>query len=150
MLEADGFTIRINDRAIMERLSELAARSSDLTPVMADISEIIKTAVEENFRVEGRPKWVALSPVTIKKREKKGKWPGKILQVNGRLAGSLTSKHDSNSATVGVISKYARIHQFGGQAGKGKKVTIPARPYLKLENDDKEAIIHAIEHYLSP
>jgi len=36
---------------------------------------------------------------------------------------------------------YAAIHQLGGQAGKNKKITIPARPYLKLTDNDFEEIL---------
>jgi phage gpG-like protein len=33
---------------------------------------------------------------------------------------------------VGGHIPYAAIHQFGGMAGRGKKVKIPARPYLAV------------------
>jgi len=31
---------------------------------------------------------------------------------------------------------YAAIHHFGGKAGRGKKVTIPARPYMMVQDED--------------
>jgi phage virion morphogenesis protein len=35
---------------------------------------------------------------------------------------------------------YARIHQLGGKAGRGHAVTLPARPYIGISEDDiKEA-----------
>ena len=38
----------------------------------------------------------------------------------------------ANSVTSGSDRKYAAIHQFGGQAGRGHKVTIPPRPFLPV------------------
>ena len=35
-------------------------------------------------------------------------------------------------AWAGRLSAYAAIHHLGGQAGRGRKVTIPARPYLPI------------------
>ena len=35
---------------------------------------------------------------------------------------------------------YAAIQQMGGQAGRGKKVTIPARPYLAMNSGDGLAL----------
>ena len=31
---------------------------------------------------------------------------------------------------------YAAIQQFGGQAGRGRKVRIPARPFMLLQDED--------------
>jgi len=33
---------------------------------------------------------------------------------------------------------YAAIHQFGGQAGRGLKVTIPARPYMQTDLNESD------------
>ena len=61
-----------------------------------------------------------------------------ILQVEGQLATSITTQYDNESALIGSNLAYAAIHQLGGQADKGKKVTIPARSYLRLS--EKEII----------
>ena len=37
----------------------------------------------------------------------------------------------------GDPGQYARIHQLGGQAGRGLSVTLPARPYLPFSPDLK-------------
>lgn len=99
---------------------------------------------------EGRPeKWTPLAKSTIKQRTKKGYWPGKILQIKGDLAASITSKYDDNSAVVGTNKVYAAIHQFGGDAGRNKKVKIPARPYLKITDNNQKEIIDEIMNYLT-
>ena len=44
---------------------------------------------------------------------------------------------------------YAAIQQLGGQAGKNKKVNIPARPYLKFSEDDYNEIFSKTINYFS-
>ena len=104
-------------------------------------------SAEENFENEGRPKWTGLKESTKKNREKKKKWPGKILQAEGMLASSLSTQYDDNSAIIGSNLPYAAIHQKGGKAGRNKKVSIPARPYLKLTDEDFDEILHETEKY---
>ncbi len=106
-------------------------------------------STEENFAQEGRPdKWQELAESTIKKRTKTGHYPGKILQVEGQLTTSVTTYYDNESAIIGSNLAYAAIHQLGGQAGKGKKTTIPARPYLTLTESEYIEIIEETKKYL--
>jgi len=58
-----------------------------------------------------------------------------ILQDTGTLRGSIRSFADNDSATIGSALEYAAIHQFGGKAGRGRKVTIPARPFLPVDRE---------------
>lgn len=89
-----------------------------------------------------------LAESTKKQRTKKRKWPGQILQVEGKLAASINTYYDNDSAVIGSNLEYAAIHQLGGQAGKNKKVEIPARPYLKLTDDDFKEILTETEKFL--
>lgn len=134
--------IRVDDREVRQLLNDLSGRGRDMLPVMRQIAGIMKNAVEENFREEGRPKWTP-----SKRAQKTG---GKTLQDTGSLAASVTARADAKSAAVGTNKKYAAIHQFGGRAGRGRKVNIPARPFLKLTDSDLEDIKKALENYLKP
>ena len=130
-------------------MQELANRGENLRPLMKNIAGIMATATEDNFKDEGRPdKWVDLSETTKKQRQKIGKYPGQILQVSGQLASSVSTAYDDNSAVIGSNLAYAAIHQLGGQAGKNKKSTIPARAYLKLTDDNFEEIFDEINKFL--
>ena len=60
----------------------------------------------------------------------------------------ITIQYDNESAIIGSNKVYAAIHQLGGQASKNKKVTIPARPYLKLTDDNLEEILEQTKRYL--
>ena len=141
--------IKIDNKDVERKLLELAQKSENLRPLMKNIAGIFASATEENFKNEGRPdKWTELSEATKKQRTKQKKWPGQILQVSGQLASSISTQYDDESAIIGSNLDYAAIHQLGGQAGKNKKVEIPARLYLKLTDDDFNEILDATEHYL--
>ena len=58
----------------------------------------------------------------------------RILRESGDLEGSIHFQADNDSVMIGTSGSipYAAIHQFGGKAGRGRKVTIPARPYLAM------------------
>lgn len=60
----------------------------------------------------------------------------------------ITIQYNNESAIIGSNKVYAAIHQLGGQAGKNKKTTIPARPYLKLTDDNLEEILEQTKRYL--
>ena len=141
--------IEIEDGGIKEALEKLQEYMRDRRPLMREIAGIMLNAVEENFAQEGRPRWKPLSPRTIKAREKKGYWPGAILQMRGELAASISTYSDKDSAVVGTNKVYAGIHQFGGKAGRGKKVEIPARPFLLLIEEDLMSIKEVIIRHFS-
>lgn len=140
--------IQIDNKAVTEKLLELAQKGENLRPLMKNIAGIFAYSTEENFKNEGRPKWQDLAETTKKQRQKKRKWPGQILQVEGQLASSVNTYYDNDSAVIGSNLDYAAIHQLGGQAGKNKSATIPARPYLQLTDDDFEEIIAETEDFL--
>lgn len=141
--------IKIDNKKVEKALLEIAQKTSNLRPLMKNIAGIMADSTEENFKVEGQPKWKDLSEKTKTARKKSGHYPGQILQVSGQLALSVTTQYDDTSAIIGSNKAYAAIHQLGGQAGKNKKTTIPARPYLKLTDDDFDEIISIVEKYLT-
>lgn len=134
----------INFRAATPDLDELLKKVKDRRSLHRMIAATMADKVEQNFEDEGRPKWQDLAQSTKDQRAKKGKWPGKILQRDGQLAASITQQSDNDSAIVGTNLIYAAIHQFGGQAGRGGSVNIPARPYLQLTPDDISEIVDEV------
>jgi phage virion morphogenesis protein len=120
---------------------------------MRDMAAVLEDQTEENFAAQGRPKWKELSEATRFKRvggrkgyKKNGDLTVRskrvleemmILQDSGLLAGSVHSQYGDNYSMIGAARPYARIQQLGGKAGKGRKVTITARPYLPFTADFK-------------
>ena len=139
--------IKIDNKKVEKALLEIAQKTSNLRPLMKNVAGIMADSTEENFKEEGRPKWKDLSEKTKTARRKTGHYPGQILQVSGQLAMSITTQYDNESAVIGSNKVYAAIHQLGGPAGKNKKTTIPARPYLRLTENNYHDILEVIEKY---
>lgn len=145
--------IEIDDRAVLDALNDLRARASDLRPAMKNVAQALESETELRFEREG-PGWPALSERTILGRMKSGYGRGKMLQRSGQLAASVQTEYGRDYAQIGSNKAYAAIHQFGGQAGRGKKVTIPPRPYLPVDADGqltetaRETIMEKIKAFL--
>ena len=117
-------------------LDKLANAAQDRAPLMRSIAGTMESAVLQNFDVGGRPKWLGL-----KYRQ------GTPLVDTENLMDSITSYYDNDSAEVGTNEPYAAIHQFGGKAGRGRKVDIPARPFLVLTPQDEDDILEDVLAY---
>lgn len=117
-------------------LDKLANAAQDRAPLMRSIAGTMESAVLQNFDVGGRPKWLGL-----KYRQ------GTPLVDTENLMGSITSDYSNDMATVGTNEPYAAIHQFGGKAGRGRKVEIPARPFLILTPQDEADILEDVQDY---
>ena len=125
-----------NAQQIASMLDKLANAAQDRTPLMRSIAGTMESAVLQNFDVGGRPKWLGL-----KYRQ------GTPLVDTENLMNSITSYYDNNIAMVGTNEPYAAIHQFGGKAGRGRKVDIPARPFLVLTPQDEDDILEDVQAY---
>lgn len=149
-------TIEVRDDVVQHALRNLSQKISDMSPVMRAIGVELLSETEGNFLYQGRPKWLGLAPGTIAERTKKGRWPGQILQRTGSLARSVVVESDARSVTLGVGKeiKYAAIHQFGGKAGRGRKVIIPARPFMPFDQNGKlsdaahDEVLSIVSEYL--
>ena len=154
--------ITVQSSAIEEALDRLARSARSLEPAMRDIGGLLEKETDDSFRAQGRPRWRPLSQTTILNRlmgrDGEGNRRGissiltrdgnlrararrrlegglAILQDTGTLRGSIRASPGRYSVTIGSVLEYAAIHQFGGMAGRGKKVRIPARPFLPVDRD---------------
>ena len=130
---------QIKDAQVKALMAKLIANASRTEPAMRKIEGLMLDSVEENFESEGRPMdWISWADATRDAREERGTASGKILDEHGAsgLKGSINGRHDNTSVIVGTNKVYGRIHQQGGQAGKDKKVKIPARPFLVFQDAD--------------
>ncbi|WP_273211228.1 phage virion morphogenesis protein [Helicobacter rodentium] len=115
------------------KLERLSKALENKTPLLRRIANTLQNVTEESFDKQASPfgeKWKDNAPST--KRKKRG---NKILIQSGLLSQSFTQKVTGSSAQVGTNKQYAAIHQFGGKAGRGKKVSIPARPFMPIKSN---------------
>jgi len=143
---------------IQALLTKLSKQTSDMQPIMAGISEILKFDTQESFEKRASPFGQAW-------KESKH-W----LHDSGALS-SFNTSATAYSAEVYTSVVYAAIHQFGGFIGRkknpkikkstsrftpAKRGYIPARPFLPINNagqlapHTEQAIVNFIKKKLLP
>lgn len=118
--------ISLDDKQLQNGLSQLLKNATNTRPMMRAIATEMVSLTEDNFESEsgGGKKWQP-----SRRADADG---GKTLQLSGQLAASISTQVGNDFARIGSNKKYAAIHHLGGQAGRGKKVTIPDRQYLPI------------------
>ena len=162
--------IKINTNAplVAQRLVLFSSRLRHWTVPLKVFGRVLVRSVTENFEAEGRPKaWKPLAESTLFGRLGGGSLIGKkgreltraqkrlsnvkILQDTGLLKNSARAEVTGNTLRVGPSGPaaiYAAIHQFGGKAGRGRKVTIPARPFLVVQPEDETELLDLIRRQI--
>lgn len=132
--------IQIDNLFVVQNQIERLGRgmSDNRYLLMRRLAGTMRYAVAQNFKQGGRPEWLAL-----KYRS------GIPLNDTGALRQSIDELSDNDTALVGTNMVYAAIHQFGGWAGRNRKVYIPARPFLQLTNEDKQDLMDDVQDYFA-
>ena len=145
---------RFDGTAAIEHLSGLVDAINDPSPLLAELGEYGLRSTRARFKTQTAPDgtaWAALQPWYQKdKRRNKNR----ILTLNGYLRGQMTWQLvGDRTVEIGSNLPYAAVHQFGAtikpRAAKvlmfrghaAKSVTIPARPYLGLSDEDRSEIV---------
>ena len=130
-----GATLEFDATAALAVINEVAQAMGRPEPLLRDIGEYLMIAHDQRFASQTSPDgtpWQALSPRYQRRKRKNG---DKILVLDGYLKNTLRYQVNGDELLFGSNRPYAAIHQFGGMAGRGRKVEIPARPYLPLTTD---------------
>ncbi len=133
-----GSSFEFDMGALTKAVEGLAGRMNDLQGFAEDVGETLVSSTLERFRKGVDPDGNAW-PVS-QRAEKEG---GKTLVDTGELQNSIVYEASPQMVVVGSDKVYARIHQKGGKAGRGRKVTIPKRSYLGISQEDQKEI-HAL------
>ena len=174
-----GFTMGVEAAEARVLLLNIASRINSIGPVMQTIGEDILERTKHRFDTstdpEGKP-WKPNSASTLAMLS--GRLAG--VKSNVKKNGSLNAKGQralaskkpligesqdlrrqftisvaGNVLTIGSTPLYAAIQQFGGRAGHGLAVTIPARPFLPVRPDgsiypkDNALILQALNAHLA-
>lgn len=172
-----SFTVTVDDKAVQAKLTELSGRLTNIDPVLKKIGDDIVYRTKRRFETStdpaGQP-WKPNSAATLAMladrlsgQKSKVKKDGSLnaaglrayankkpLIESGDLFREFHTAVSKGTLTVSNTMKYAAIHQFGGKAGRGLKVTIPARPFLPIHKDgtlypaEQSEILKAINEYL--
>ncbi|MDZ7831632.1 MAG: phage virion morphogenesis protein [Desulfobacterales bacterium] len=141
-----GTYFKLNDREVRRDLKAFMRQAGDLSPAYKAFGEYMLNVTGDRFSGEHSPEgraWQPLSPETLE--SKKG---AKILTESGQLRNSIIYSAKPERFAYGTNKIYGAIHQFGGKAGRGRKVTIPARPYLGIAAADMEEFGETLRDHL--
>lgn len=135
----------------------------NFTGMNKDIGEALVSSTRNRFREQkgpdGRPWKKSLRAKTT---------GGQTLVDTGRLKNSITSRATSHGVEVGTNDKRASIHQgnngrdvkikakkakalrfkIGNSWAIKKSVTIPARPFIGISDDDQEEVTDIINEHI--
>ena len=123
--------ITLSIEELQGKLERLSKALENKTPLLRRIANTLQNVTEESFDKQASPfgeKWKPNAPKTLQKKR------GNKIRIQSRLLSqSFTQKVTGTSAQVGTNKEYAAIHQFGGKAGRNRKVIIPARPFMPIK-----------------
>lgn len=157
-----GFGMRytIDHDTLTPALNALLAGMSDLTEPMDEIGLQLVSNTIDRFERETGPDGQKWTPSVRARTE-----GGKTLTMRGHLRASITHIPSARSVEWGSNLVYAAIHQTGGRIeaknakalrfpiGNGfatvKAVTIPARPYLGFDDNDRADVRDTLTDYLN-
>jgi phage virion morphogenesis protein len=123
---------------LRKRLESIVSRAENFAPVTEQIGRLLVAKARARIDRGGDGDWPPL---------KKGK--SKPLVGSGALRRSITFTYGGRGVTVFSPLPYSAIHQFGGWAGRGNKSFIPARPFLKITDDDIATIEKLLVSHIS-
>ena len=145
-------SIQVDGSRVQGRLRQIQAALGDTTQAMRTIGEIVVRQIHDSFERQASPagaQWRRLSQRTLMARAGYGKGKriynkdgnlsaaarrrvqsAQILIDTGRLRKSFSIKVGADAVVVGTAEKQAQILNFGGRAGRGRRVVIPARPFM--------------------
>jgi len=146
--ESDGILTTELDRLI-GRIKRPPTLNRDV------IGDAIRGAIAENFSNESGDggRWRALSPVTVRERQKRG-FPGEhpILVQTGKLLDSLTNPNAAQHIDQVTVFSDGFAIDIGSSDERVPKLDqgedrIPARPFLALDDQQLDRVGDAVEAY---
>ena len=122
----------------------MLARAQQTQGMAEEIGEMLVSSTQQRFEDQRGPDGKPWKP--SKRAEQEG---GQTLVDTAGMKNSIGYEASPTAVAVGTNKIYGAIHQKGGQAGRGRKVTIPARPFLGITGEDTKAAQEIIQDHLA-
>ena len=142
-------SITVNDRLVVEFLTELGKKVGDLRGLMDSIGQEMETRVANRFESQTDPSgapWIQWADATIATYPDDGN--GTILDRYGDMLASLSHQADDSSVTYGFATPYAAFHEFGTKRMPRRGMLTEDPNAGTLSADDQAAVLGIIEVYL--
>jgi phage virion morphogenesis protein len=135
-----------NITKVQNKIKDINKRCQNPETMLGVIAEMGRRDIIDHFKMEEGPNgksWQKLKSSTIKKKGSDG-----ILKDKGILRNSIRTKTSSNLAIVFTNIPYAKIHNYGGQAGRHNSVNIIKREFMYLSNIVQKNIMIKLAKFL--
>ncbi|MDR0577759.1 MAG: phage virion morphogenesis protein [Candidatus Accumulibacter sp.] len=156
-------TVEVDNKRALAALNRLIRAGANPSPVLKSIGEDLIASTKRRIAAGGPgpngETWEPNSPVTMalaarfKRPKERGNHP---LVDSGILKETIDHMVDGKTLYVGTDrfadewNGGAAVFQFGtDRAGRGHKVTIPARPFLGISDSDARNIETTVKNFLS-
>ena len=119
--------INVSGSEVFSLFHSVAAASQAPAPLLHEIGAYLDSDVTKRFYDGETPegtKWLVSQRAAAE--------GGKTLIDTSLLMKGVTHDVRGQDLVHGLTEKYAAIHQFGGKAGRGKRVTIPKRKIIGI------------------
>ena len=143
-MTTSGMRLEIDAEDVLRVLDRMEEAARDMTPAMESIGEAIRTQIFTAFERGTTP---GGTPWRQSQRAMRDR--GRTLVDTGILWNSFGYEARKDSVAIGTNIQYAAIHNDGGQAGRGLRVTLPARRFMP-ENDeiDWDEVSNMLLHHI--
>ena len=158
-----GAVLEFDIRKADDALTRLLEAASDLKPALRNIGVYLAQSTKDRIAREESPDGKPFAPLNpLYKETKKG--PGILRGESRDLSAIVWQLAGDDTVEVGNNIIYGAIHQFGGvikaknapalifsmggQTFARKSVTIPARPYLGLSQEDEAEVLAIVADHL--
>lgn len=162
-----GAQLTVDDAAVLAALDGVIRAGHELLPLQQNLGELLVQRTNRRFDTGTGPfgvPWAPLNPQYAKEKRRGGP-----LVKTGELAGKvgglgIVYQIAGDDLLVGTDRPHARVHQFGatirpktaaalifsmgGVTVFADEVTIPARPFLGIDDDDRTEILAEVEDWL--
>ncbi len=142
-MAAVRISMDFDDAEVRAALGRMVGRLANPAPVLDEIGGRLVRSTIRRFELERGPDGMPWKP--SRRAQEEG---GQTLTDTARLRSSITHRVSGDAVEVGTNVIYGAIHQLGGQAGRGRSVTLPARPYLGVDAGDRRAILRLVRRAL--
>lgn len=155
-------TVEIKEDEISAALDRLARALTDMTPVMQDAGEYLVSSTEERMDSGLSPDGTPFAPrseATLDAYRRAGESFGAVpLQKTRTMRNTLSYQAEPDAVRWGSNAIQAAVMQFGAAQGTFGSTSrdspipwgdIPARPFLGVSAEDRDAIVELVEEWLS-